>query len=287
VAVRNYNQTMELPIIYAIPAFVLLIAVELFINWRRNLQLYETRDSIACIAMGLGNVIINSLVKAGIVALYLVIYEWRIFDLPVGAWWVWLLLFFAEDLCYYLFHRFHHESRFGWAAHVNHHSSQRYNLAVALRQSWTTPITGFVFWAPLPLLGFHPAMILVAQAISLIYQFWIHTEVIDKLPRPLEWIMNTPSHHRVHHGSNPQYIDRNYAGILIIWDRLFGSFEPEGDKVKYGLTKNIQTYNPIKIAFHEWSKIVHDVRHAKNWRDRWDYIFRHPGWQPPAQSSPD
>ena len=167
--------------------------------------------------------------------------------------------------------------RFLWSAHVNHHSSRHFNLSTALRQSWTTPITGPIFWVPLALLGFHPLMILAAQAISLIYQFWIHTELIGRLG-PFEWIMNTPSHHRVHHGSNVQYLDRNYAGIFIVWDRLFGSFEPEVSPVDYGLTKNLHSFNPVRIAFHDWTAMLRSVMHAASWCAALGYVFRPPGW---------
>lgn len=159
-----------------------------------------------------------------------------------------------------------------------HHSSQHFNFSTALRQDWS-PFTGSMFWLPLAL--FFPTwMIFVAMSWSLIYQFTLHTEVIDKLPRPIEWFWNTPSHHRVHHGSQEQYLDKNYGGILIIWDRIFGSFEPEAERVRYGLTKNIETYNPVKVAFGEFHNIAMDVRAAHSWRDRFGYVFGGPGWKP-------
>jgi sterol desaturase/sphingolipid hydroxylase (fatty acid hydroxylase superfamily) len=136
----------------------------------------------------------------------------------------------------------------------------------------------FIFWLWLPLVGFPPVMVMTMQAVSLLYQFWVHTELVRRLG-PLEWVMNTPSHHRVHHGSNQRYLDRNHAGVLIIWDRLFGTFEPEGEKVIYGLTKNINSYNPLRIAFHEWVDIWQDVRHAPTWSMKLRYIFGRPGWK--------
>jgi sterol desaturase/sphingolipid hydroxylase (fatty acid hydroxylase superfamily) len=164
-----------------------------------------------------------------------------------------------------------------WAAHVNHHSSEHFNLSTALRQSWTTPLTlpFFYFW--LPLAGFRPDMIVIQISISLLYQYWIHTELIGKLG-PFEWVMNTPSHHRVHHGSNVEYLDRNHAGIFIIWDRLFGTFEPEKAPVVYGLTTNIETFRPLRIAFHEWAALLRDVRGAASFREAVQYLFRPPGW---------
>jgi sterol desaturase/sphingolipid hydroxylase (fatty acid hydroxylase superfamily) len=160
-------------------------------------------------------------------------------------WWTYALLFLADDFAYYWFHRIHHEVRVFWASHVVHHSSEHYNLSTALRQTWT-PMTALPFWAPLALLGFPPWMILTQQAISLIYQFWIHTERVKKMPAWFEFFFNTPSHHRVHHGSNEVYLDRNYGGILIVWDRLFGSFQGETERVRYGLTKNIRSFRPTK-----------------------------------------
>ncbi|AKF03770.1 Sterol desaturase [Sandaracinus amylolyticus] len=271
---------MSTLIYYAIPAFIITVALEaLYVRQRANVRGYETKDTFASLTMGVGNVLIAGVVKIGVIALWLFLYEHRIFDLPVSAWWVWLLLFVCEDFCYYWFHRVSHESRFFWAAHVNHHSSTHYNLSTALRQSWTTPFTGIVFWLPLPLLGFHPGMILVQQAISLLYQYWLHVEWLPKLG-PFEWIFNTPSHHRVHHGRNVKYLDRNHGGILIVWDRLFGTFEPEAETPDYGLTKNIETFHPVKIAFHEWLAIARDVMRARSLRDALGYVFGPPGWAP-------
>lgn len=268
---------------FAIPAFVVLIALEAFFAWRRQQKVYETKDTLACLAMGAGNVVIATLFKLFVLWLMFLLWQnLRLFNIPyegLALLWVIPLLIICEDFCYYWFHRLHHETRIGWAAHVNHHSSQRFNLAVALRQSWTTPITGFVFWLPLPLIGFHPLLVLLAQSISLIYQFWIHTESIKTLG-VLERIFNTPSHHRVHHGSNPQYIDKNYAGIFIVWDKLFNSFEPEQEPVRYGLTKNLTTFNPLKIASHEWISLGQDIVGTLSHRERWQFLWRRPGWHP-------
>ncbi|MCK5637237.1 MAG: sterol desaturase family protein, partial [Flavobacteriaceae bacterium] len=189
-------------------------------------------------------------------------------------------IFFAEDFIYYWFHRISHESRFFWASHVIHHSSQKYNLSTALRQTWTGSFISFVFWLPLPLLGFHPIMIMAQMSISLIYQYWIHTELIDKMPKLFEAFFNTPAHHRVHHATNPQYLDRNHAGILIIWDKMFGTFEPEVEKPNYGLVKNIDTFNPIKIAFLEWVYLFKDAFTSKtSLINRLNYFIKPPGWK--------
>jgi sterol desaturase/sphingolipid hydroxylase (fatty acid hydroxylase superfamily) len=269
---------------YAIPAFVLLLAVEA-LSYRHlhdedhHLKGYERRDTATSLTMGLGNVAINVGWKAVVVVTYAALYELAPFHLAADAWWTWVLLFFADDLAYYWFHRIHHEVRLFWASHVVHHSSEHYNLSTALRQTWT-PMTSLPFWAPLALLGFAPWMILLAQSWSLIYQFWLHTERIGHLPWGLERVLNTPSHHRVHHGSNDEYLDRNYGGILIVWDRLFSSFEPERARVRFGLTTNIATFNPMRVAFGEFTAIWRDVRAARTWRERFGYAFRGPGWRP-------
>jgi sterol desaturase/sphingolipid hydroxylase (fatty acid hydroxylase superfamily) len=237
--------------------------------------------------MGIGNVIISGFTILGATALWAWGYEHRVLSLGQPTlWWSWVLLFFAEDLCYYWFHRSHHGVRLLWAAHVNHHSSQFFNLSTALRQPWFTPITGPIFWLPLALVGFPPAMILTAEAISLIYQFWIHTEAVRRLPQPLEWLLNTPSHHRVHHGKNVRYLDRNHGGVLIIWDRLFGTFaaEDERDPVRYGLTHDITSFNPLWIAVHDFAAIGSDLRRAPSLSARLGYLFAPPGWSPDGSS---
>lgn len=264
---------------YAIPGFVLLLTAEVIFSAWDERGLYETKDAASSIAMGLGNVFIGLLTKGLIYLIYTLIYQFRIFTLDASLWWVWVLYFFADDLSYYWFHRLSHNIRFFWASHVVHHSSQKYNLSTALRQNWTGNLTGtFAFWLWMPFLGFHPAMVMTMQAISLIYQFWIHTEAIHKLPRPVEFIFNTPSHHRVHHASDLKYLDKNHAGVLIIWDRMFGTFQPEEERPVFGLTRNISTYNPLRIATHEWAEIGKDLRKARSWQDAWHYLFAPPGW---------
>jgi sterol desaturase/sphingolipid hydroxylase (fatty acid hydroxylase superfamily) len=271
---------------YAIPFFLLLLVVE-YLSYRHlddddehGLVGYERRDTRTSLTMGIGNVAINVVWKLAVVAVYAALYELTPLRLDPGDWWVWVLLFFADDLAYYWFHRASHESRLFWASHVVHHSSRHYNLSTALRQTWV-PMTYFPFWLPLPLLGFPVWMVLLAQAWSLIYQFWIHTERIGRLPRWVEGILNTPSHHRVHHGSNHQYLDKNYGGILIVWDRLFGTWAPERERVRYGLTTNLETFNPLHVAFHEYVAMWRDLRATRGWRDRLGVLFRGPGWRPP------
>jgi sterol desaturase/sphingolipid hydroxylase (fatty acid hydroxylase superfamily) len=262
---------------YAIPFFVGFILLEIAISAYLKIKTYEAKDAFSSIAMGLGNVFTGLIGKALVLGAYTLVYQFHFFELSLSDWWIWVLAFFAEDLSYYLFHRTSHNVRFFWASHVVHHSSQHYNLSTALRQTWTGNFTGsFIFWLWMPLVGFPPIMIVFLQSISLLYQFWIHTEVIDKLPKPIEYIFNTPSHHRVHHSSDLKYLDRNHAGILVIWDRMFGTFTLENEKPTYGLTKNIKTYNPLRIATHEWIDIFKDV--VKFPKHFWNYLFGPPGW---------
>ncbi len=269
--------TLDLTL-YAIPAFFALLIVEGVIAGSQHLRGYERKDTIASLSMGVGNVLIDLFMKGVHLALLTALVPFALLHLD-GSWWVWALLLILADLVYYWFHRLHHEVRFLWAAHENHHSSQRYNFSTALRQSWTTPFTSLLFWWPLVLLGFQPEMVLAAIAINTIYQFWIHTEAIDRLG-PLEWILNTPSHHRVHHGNNVEYLDRNHAGMFIVWDKIFGTFEPERARVRYGLTKNIDTYNPVRIAFHEWAAMLRDALRPNPLRTRLAYLVEPPGWSP-------
>jgi len=269
-------------IIYAIPFFVFAMLLEFFVASAKNLKSYTAKDAFSSIAMGLGNVFIGFVSKLFVfAALYFVYENLRIFTIPI-SWWSFMILFFLDDFSYYWFHRTSHENRFFWASHVVHHSSKHYNLSTALRQTWTGSFYSFIFWLWLPLIGFHPGMIIFQMSISLLYQFWIHTELIQKMPKWIELFFNTPSHHRVHHGSNPIYLDKNHAGILIIWDKLFGTFQPElkSEKVQYGLVVNIKTYNPIFIAFNEWGALFKDLN-TKNISvmNRIRYLYKPPGWK--------
>jgi sterol desaturase/sphingolipid hydroxylase (fatty acid hydroxylase superfamily) len=181
------------------------------------------------------------------------------------------------DFLYYWNHRFSHESRWMWAVHVAHHSSEHYNLSTALRQSVTDPFLFLVPYSTLSLVGVRPEIVATSRSLNLIYQYWVHTDAIERIG-PAEAVMNTPSHHRVHHGVNPRYIDRNHGGILILWDRLFGTFEPEDETVVYGLTKNIHTFNPLRVATHEYVDRFRAVARSRTWRDRLSFVFRGPGW---------
>ncbi|HEY5662777.1 MAG TPA: sterol desaturase family protein [Ilumatobacter sp.] len=239
---------------------------------------YERDDTRASLTMLVGNVAVNLAVAGAIGAVHRAVFRRRIANLGATRWSLPAAMV-AWDFLYYWDHRWMHEVRLFWANHVTHHSSRRYNLSTALRQPWSGFLTSWVF-LPMPLLGIPARHVAKAGQLNLLYQYWIHTEAIDRLPAPVEAVFNTPSHHRVHHGANPQYLDKNYGGILIVWDRLFGTFEPELRRVKYGLTKNIETFSPVRIAYHEFVDIARDVRRAACWRDRLGYVFRRPGWQP-------
>ena len=264
---------------YAIPGFVILLSIEAWFSYRENKHLYETKDTWSSLAMGIGNVLTGFVTKAMIFGLFTLLYKWRIFTLDETTWWFWVLLFFADDFSYYWFHRTSHNVNWFWASHVVHHSSQHYNLAAALRQTWTGNATGsFLFWAWMPLVGFHPVWVLLMQQISLIYQFWIHTETVRQCPKWVEFIFNTPSHHRVHHGTDLKYLDKNHGGILIIWDRIFGSFQPEEERPVYGLTRNINSFNPFVIAFATWAELFKKAYRAGSFRNAINYFVQPPGW---------
>jgi sterol desaturase/sphingolipid hydroxylase (fatty acid hydroxylase superfamily) len=273
------------PTLYAIPFFLVTLALEPLVLARQERRGkavvgYERRDTLASLGMGIGSLLFVSFINLGVFALATWLWPHRLLDLghgPLG----WAAALVGWDLAYYWNHRLEHENRLLWACHVNHHSSRKYNLSTALRQPWT-PFAGLVFYPGLALLGIAPAMIMISAGLNLVYQYWVHTEAIDRLPRWFEAVFNTPSHHRVHHGSNPEYLDRNYGGILIVWDRLFGSFEPERAPVVYGLTKNIETFSLLKIAFHEYLAIALDLLRARTWRERVGILTHGPAWRPDA-----
>jgi sterol desaturase/sphingolipid hydroxylase (fatty acid hydroxylase superfamily) len=268
---------------YAVPFFILLIIAEMIYTRMTGRTHYDAKDSAASLLMGFGNQIAG--LATGIIAVATLAWssQFALFDLGY-AWWVFFLCFFAEDLSYYWTHRISHERRWFWASHVIHHSSQHYNLSTALRQTWTGNLgLVFLFRVPLVLVGFPPEMVALFGGISLVYQFWIHTEAIGRMG-PLEWVLNTPSHHRVHHATNPRYLDANYAGVLIIWDRMFGTYVPEDDAERpvYGILSNLNTFNPFRIAFHEWAGIARDVLSAKSLKDVGGFLLGPPGWSPDA-----
>ncbi|MEM9421682.1 MAG: sterol desaturase family protein [Pseudomonadota bacterium] len=271
---------------FAAPVYVALILLEIVLIVRFRVRGdYEAKDARTSLLMGAGSlfvkIVFGGTIFAGITALYFWVYQYRMFEIGF-AWWAFLVCFVLDDFVYYWNHRWEHTIRWAWANHVVHHSSQHFNLTTALRQPWFGFLKGFfVLSVPLVWIGFHPAMIAFVSSLNLFYQFFVHTEAIDKLPRPIELIFNTPSHHRVHHGKNPKYLDANYAGVLIIWDRMFGTFVPEDkdEPVSYGLVRDIGTFNPLRVAVHEYVSIVQDVlRPGLRWRERLGYIIARPGW---------
>jgi sterol desaturase/sphingolipid hydroxylase (fatty acid hydroxylase superfamily) len=276
------------PVMYAVPFFVLMLIIE----WAAARKLrhieadrapagaYSRSDAWASIWMGLVSIattgLLNGIALLGYAALYVYVAPWH---LPATAWYTWVIAIGGVDLLYYAYHRMAHRVRLFWATHQAHHSSEYFNFATALRQKWN--ISGDVILrALLPLLGVPPWIVFASFSINLVYQFWIHTERIDKLWRPIEFIFNTPSHHRVHHGMDQQYLDKNYGGILIVWDRLFGSFAAETFRPHYGLTKQVATFNIWTLQTHEYVAIARDLRRARRWRDRLGYTFGPPGWTP-------
>ena len=272
------------PILYALPVFFVTIAIEVAFFAREVRQErgkgYLAIDTRTSLTMGLGALVFMTVFKLATLVLFVFLWvhlaPWHI---PAHAWWSWVLLAVIVDLAWYCNHRFSHRVRIGWAAHQAHHSSEYFNFGTALRQKWN-PWSEAIFWLPLPLLGFEPWAIYTVFGANLVYQFFSHTETIGKLPRPIEFVFNTPSHHRVHHGSDEIYLDKNYGGILIVWDRMFGSFQPELHTPTYGLTKPVDTYNVFKLQYREYGNIFRDVRRATTWRERLGYVFGPPGWEP-------
>jgi sterol desaturase/sphingolipid hydroxylase (fatty acid hydroxylase superfamily) len=271
------------PVGYAIPFFFLFIGIELaalrFLDRDEN-KGYDARDAASSLSQGLISISVSLVLRSAALLVYAVLYEFVApWHLPGNAWQTWLGVILAIDLLWYAYHRASHRIRVMWAAHQAHHNSGYFNFSTALRQKWNQWFEPF-FWLPLPLLGVPPWMVFASFSINLIYQFFTHTESIGKLARPVEFVFNTPSHHRVHHGSDPEYLDKNYGGILIIWDRMFGTFKAESHRPTYGLTTPIHSNNLFTLQFHEYVAIVRDLRSTTCWRDRIGYLFGPPGWQP-------
>ncbi|MFO0726712.1 MAG: sterol desaturase family protein [Myxococcota bacterium] len=273
------------PIAYAIPFFFLLIGVEALVARRLHRRVYRLNDALADLGTGVLQQVFGLALKLVIGGAYLALYERAaITHLPEDKVWVWVASFVGVDFFYYWFHRLSHQINFLWAAHVVHHQSDEYNLAVALRQSALQPGFSWVFYLPLAILGFSPTMVFITISFNTLYQFWIHTRLIDRLG-PLELLLNTPSHHRVHHGRNPQYIDRNHAGMLIIWDKLFGTFEPEGEEVIYGITRPLRSWDALWANIHPWRDLVVRTQRTPRALDKFKLWFMKPGWA--GQGTPD
>ena len=265
--------------VYAVgaPIILALIFIEALISNLQNASYYKKEDTLCTVGLLTGNILMVFAVKGLTLALHFYLYQFRLFDLAsmIPLWAMWVLTFILIDLVFYIYHRISHRSRFLWAIHMSHHSSEEMNFAVSFRQAWLGPVSKIPFFILLPLIGLDPTIIAVAGVISTLWGIFGHTQVIGKLG-PIEWIFNTPSHHRVHHGANEQYIDKNYGNLLIIWDRMFGTFEPEKANVRYGLVKNVNTFNPIKITLMEWQAIIKDIKDAKTFRKIISLIFGPP-----------
>jgi sterol desaturase/sphingolipid hydroxylase (fatty acid hydroxylase superfamily) len=267
--------------LFALPMYFLAIVLEAAWSYKRHLGLYRATDTMASLSMMMFSLLVELLPRLAALAIMVHLHNISpLRDVIIHQWWAWLLLFLLDDFTYYWFHRCNHEVRLLWAGHVNHHSSQLMNFGTALRQGVGERVHKFLFWLWLPLLGFDPAMIITMVSISLFYQFWIHTEAVGKLHPLVELVFNTPSHHRVHHASNIRYLDCNHGGILIIWDRLFGTFslETDDEPVVYGLTTNLGTDNVLVVLSHEYRAIARDLSRTSSWTDRFNYLFLAPGW---------
>lgn len=264
----------------SIPLFFLLMGFELAWSAWSGRTVYRFKDFVTNISCGIGSQVVGAFSKTVIFAIYVWAYEHlRVFTLPPSALTV-VVTFLLVDLLYYWFHRLSHQVNFLWAAHIVHHQSEDYNLSVALRQSWWQGLFSFWFYIPIAILGVDPITIVTVAAFVTLYQFWIHTEALGRLG-PLEWILNTPSHHRVHHGSDPKYIDRNHAGTLIIWDKLFGTYQREEEAPVYGITTPLASWDPVHANFHYWSDLFRWAARTQRWSDRIRLFLKPPGWLPP------
>jgi alkylglycerol monooxygenase len=267
-------------IVLAIPFFFLLIGIEYAIARAQKKVYFRFHDSIASLSCGIVQQMTGVLLKVLLIGSYVWAYEQlSITKLLASSGLVWIWAFVLVDLAYYWFHRASHRINFMWAAHVVHHQSEQYNLTTALRQSAFQGLMSAVFYLPLAILGFPPLVFFTAVTLNTLYQFWIHTRLIGKMG-PLEWVLNTPSHHRVHHAIDPEYIDKNYAGMFIVWDRVFGTFTRESSPVHYGTVKGFRSWNPLWANFDEWVSILKLCFHGRNWRERAYAWIAPPEWRP-------
>ena len=269
------------PIVLSIPVFFILIGIELLVERFTRQKLYRLPDAISNISCGITSQLSGLFLTIFGIGIYQFLFEkFALFNLDNSGWLYWISLTLLVDFAYYWAHRMSHEVNLFWGGHVVHHQSEEYNLSVALRQSSLQVIWTFAFNLPIALLGFQTIDFVLVAAFNTLYQFWIHTETIGKLPRWIEFIFNTPSHHRVHHGRNPKYIDKNHAGSLIIWDRLFGTFQEEEEKPTYGITRPLRSWNAVWANMSHYAGMGADLKRIPFWRDRIKYLFMKPGWLP-------
>jgi sterol desaturase/sphingolipid hydroxylase (fatty acid hydroxylase superfamily) len=268
------------PIVLSIPIFFILIGIELLVERFTHKDLYKFPDSIANLSCGITSQLSGLFLKVFGVGVYQLLFQnFALFTLE-RTWVYWVALVLLVDLAYYWAHRMSHEINLFWGGHVVHHQSEEYNLSVALRQSSLQVVWTFGFSLPIAFLGFKTGDFVLISAFNTLYQFWIHTETIGKFPRWIEFIFNTPSHHRVHHGRDPKYIDKNHAGSLIIWDRMFGTFQEEEEKPTYGITKPINSWNAVWANMSHYAEMGNDLKRIPKWSDRFRYLFKKPGWLP-------
>ena len=268
------------PVIIAIPMYFTLMAVELVYEGLTKRRTYRLNDAVTNINTGVLQQLTGTFVAIIKIGVYILVYEKLALFYIEPSWWSFALLMVLWELCYYWEHRMAHQISLFWGGHVVHHQSEDFNLSVALRQTSTGFIWGFPFFLPLALMGFDPEQFVVAGGFNLLYQFWIHTEHIDRMPRWFEAIFNTPSHHRVHHGRDPEYIDKNFGGVLIVWDRLFDTFTREEQRPHYGITKPLRSWNPVYANFAHYIDLWRVSRRARSYRDVFRILFRKPGWLP-------
>ncbi|MEC7859241.1 MAG: sterol desaturase family protein [Pseudomonadota bacterium] len=271
------NLTVTDVYIIGLPIIFMLMMAEATVSQYQNKKYYKNKDTLCTSGLVVGNILMSLTIKGATLALHFYLYQFRVFDISnsIPVWLLWVLTFVLIDFVFYIYHRCSHKIRFLWAIHMSHHSSEEMNFGVSLRQAWLGPVSKIPFFAILPLIGFDPTVIAVAGVISTLWGVVGHTQMVGKLG-PLEWILNTPSHHRVHHGSNPEYIDKNYGNLLIIWDRLFGTFEPEKAKVTYGLVNNVNTFNPIKITLMDWQAMLREIKEKEKVSEKIKIFFGAP-----------
>lgn len=262
-------------IIWAIPAIFFVVLLEFFISRHQNKKYYDLKETMGSLGLGVGNILISVWIKVFLFYITIWVYNlvpWRM----QFSWWSFIPCYILFDFCSYWAHNISHRQRFWWATHVAHHSGEHYNLSVAFRLSWVQYLK-IIFLFPVPLMGFHPIIFFVTNQIAILFQFWVHTEYIRTLPKFVEYIFATPSNHRVHHGSQEKYLNKNYGATFIIWDRMFGTYQKEEEQVVYGITENIDRKgNPFHINFHEYKAIINDIRLAKNWKQKLFFIFGNP-----------
>ena len=266
----------------ALPIFLAAIGLEALYYRIALKRAYGWLITASNLVVAVGRLASEAVTKSMIVVVYVAAYELRPVDIPMDRWESWVALFVAVELAYYWLHRYSHQIRWMWALHSVHHSAQQITFSVAYRLGWTNIVSGpWLFLIPVCWIGFDPRAVGFMYAANLLYQFWLHTEAVPKLGF-LEWFLNTPSHHRVHHAIEPEYLDRNYGGVLIVWDRVFGTFSEERDGARrtYGLVRQIDTLNPVKIAFAEWVVMFRDLRRARSLSEFTGYLFGPPGWRP-------